>query len=424
MGMLKVISLFSGCGGMDLGFEGGFTVREESVNGNMHPSWLSNSEKNGWISLPKTRFSTIFANDILPFAEKTWTTNFHISDRSGKVFYKDSIVDLVKSAWSGKFQFPKADVVTGGFPCQDFSLAGKRQGFSSKKSHNGDFLSNIDDPSVENRGMLYYWMRNVVELVLPNIFVAENVKGLVSLGETKEIIQHDFRNVGPGYIVADARVLNAKNFGVPQNRERVIFIGFRKDKLSPEALRALSYDVIDPFFDPYPIITHADYFDISNCNLPLLSTVAARTYLLDLVEPEYSTDPSHQNYSKAKWYGAGLQGNREIDITKVSPTIRSEHHGNIEFRRLSVDHGGKNIIELSQGLPERRLSVRECARLQTFPDDFKFVIKTNNPEQNVSGSDAYRLIGNAVPPLLAYHLAQRLSYLWPLLFEEDDGDNH
>ena len=68
--------------------------------------------------------------------------------------------------------------------------------------------------------------------------------------------------------------------------------------------------------------------------------------------------------------------------------------------------------------------MRECARLQTFPDDFKFVIKTNNPEQNVSGSDAYRLIGNAVPPLLAYHLAQRLSYLWPLLFEEDDGDNH
>jgi DNA (cytosine-5)-methyltransferase 1 len=64
-------------------------------------------------------------------------------------------------------------------------------------------------------------------------------------------------------------------------------------------------------------------------------------------------------------------------------------------------------------LPERRLTVRECARIQTFPDDFKFII----PER-VSGSEAYKLVGNAVPPLLAYHLARRLKEVWPLYFGE------
>lgn len=419
---LKVLSLFSGCGGMDLGFEGGFKVRRESINEKIHPSWLPVSGEQDWIVLPRTKFLTIFANDILPFAEKTWIENFKKETRPEKVFYRDSIVDLVKSAWSGTFTFPRADIVTGGFPCQDFSLAGKRQGFSSKKSHNGTFLSTIDDPSVENRGMLYYWMRNVIELVLPKVFVAENVKGLVSLGDTKQIIQHDFRSVGPGYIVADARVLNAMNYGVPQSRERVIFIGFRKDALTKEALNAFEAEDNQQYFDPYPIITHADNLFI-NSKLPLKKIVPSRLYIENLPEPENSLEPSHQVYSKARWYGSNLQGNKEIDLEKASPTIRSEHHGNIEFRRLSLEHGGKNHEELSRGLKERRLSVRECARLQTFPDNFQFVIRSTQNDRNVSGSDAYRLIGNAVPPFLAYHIAQRLEYLWPLLFEEDENDN-
>jgi DNA (cytosine-5)-methyltransferase 1 len=106
-----------------------------------------------------------------------------------------------------------------------------------------------------------------------------------------------------------------------------------------------------------------------------------------------------------------MQGSSEISLEKPGPTIRAEHHGNIEYRRLSTEHGGKSTEELKQGLAERRLTVRECARLQTFPDQYSFVIP-----KKLSQSDGYKLIGNAVPPLLAYRLARRLEEVWDQLF--------
>ena len=109
--------------------------------------------------------------------------------------------------------------------------------------------------------------------------------------------------------------------------------------------------------------------------------------------------------------GRRLQGQSEVSLDRPGPTIRAEHHGNIEYRRLSKSHGGQSE-EIKKGLPERRLSVRECARIQTFPDNYEFV----RPGA-VSASDAYRLIGNAVPPLLAYRLAARLDAVWYEVFK-------
>jgi DNA (cytosine-5)-methyltransferase 1 len=131
-----------------------------------------------------------------------------------------------------------------------------------------------------------------------------------------------------------------------------------------------------------------------------------------LVEPELSKDLAQQAYSKAKHFTKKMQGGAEINLNKPGPTIRAEHHGNIEFRRLSEVNGGKNSTELVINMPQRRLTVRECARLQTFPDDYEFVV----PEK-ISASDGYRLIGNAVPPLLAYRLGQRLEEIWDELFK-------
>ena len=102
----------------------------------------------------------------------------------------------------------------------------------------------------------------------------------------------------------------------------------------------------------------------------------------------------------------------------VGPTIRSEHHGNIEFRRLSAEHGGKHADELLAGLPERRLSIRECARLQTFPDDYQFILPKTPEHASVNASDAYKIIGNAVPCVLAYNIAKNLESKWTLYFGE------
>jgi DNA (cytosine-5)-methyltransferase 1 len=134
-----------------------------------------------------------------------------------------------------------------------------------------------------------------------------------------------------------------------------------------------------------------------------------------LKEPDESTDAAQQAYSKAKYYGK-MQGSSEIDMDGVGPTIRSEHHGNIEYRRLSEEHGGKILSELNKGLQERRLSVRECARIQTFPDDYEFIF--NDGTNKVNSSDAYKVIGNAVPPLLGYSIGKRLESLWNDLFGE------
>jgi DNA (cytosine-5)-methyltransferase 1 len=415
----RVLSLFSGCGGMDLGFEGNFEVFKESVNLNINPDWV-NAETDTRISLKETIFDTIFANDILSYAKSSYIPFFcNERGKSKAIFHDESIVELVKKAREGKFNFPKnVDVVTGGFPCQDFSLSGKRNGFKSTKNHNGKEIT-FDNPTTENRGFLYFWMKEVIEFTKPKVFIAENVKGLASLGNVKEIIENDFRSIDKGYIVVPAKVLNAKHYGVPQNRERVIFIGLSKRFLKKEVLKKFENNNISKEINPYPEITHYEdngfFYEESN----MYPYVKLSSVLKDINEPNFEfKDLSQMKYSKAKYYGK-VQGNIEVKLNGVSPTIRSEHHGNIEFRRLSIENGGKILHELEQGLKERRLTVRECARIQTFPDNYNFVReKNNNEDYSLSASGAYKVIGNAVPPLMAYHIAKRLEKIWHNLFCE------
>lgn len=412
---LNVLSLFSGCGGMDLGFEGGFTVLKQSVNPKINAHWNVRKEDDRWVYLPQNRFHTVFANDIRPDAKRVWTKYFAKFGIPKTEYYVTSIVELVKLQKSNKKpMFPaNVDVVTGGFPCQDFSVAGKRKGFDSDKSHTGKARED-DVPSIESRGQLYMWMREVIGLVQPKLFIAENVKGLTNLRDTKEIIEKDFASVcDGGYLVVPARVLLAANYGVPQSRERVIFYGFKKSALTPAALAALSQEVIDAEYDPYPIATHSEQGDPANSILPF---VKLGDVFADLPEPKDAADMDQKKHSMAKYMGKHCQGQTEVNLNGIGPTIRSEHHGNIEYRRLSAEHGGKYQHELDAGLQERRLTIRECARIQTFPDDYKFVIPAEDGEKSVSASDAYKLIGNAVPPLLAYHIARRLEDNWTKYF--------
>ena len=398
----RVLSLFSGCGGMDLGLEGGFWVHQDCVNENIHQDWIVERQE-PWLKLPRTTFETVFANDITKAAHNAWIPYF---EKRGKkdVFHLGSIVDLVKQVEKREFQFPSnIDVVTGGFPCQDFSVSGKRKGFNSHKSHTGKLLDESEDSFRDNRGKLYYWMKRVIELTLPKVFIAENVKGLISLANVKDIIEDDFSAIGKdGYIVIP-KLLFAPDYGIPQTRERIIFIGLNKTYLKATAIAHLENN------DIFPRPTH---------EVKTYSTVGQ--VLSGLAEPKDELfDLSQKSYSKAKHYGK-TQGQIEVNLQGLSPTIRSEHHGNIEFRRLSLELGGKIVNELEAGLKMRRLTVRECARIQTFPDDFQFVRQQNKGDEkySLSATDGYKLIGNAVPPLLAYHMAKHLENQWDYLFED------
>ncbi|MGC6509361.1 MAG: DNA cytosine methyltransferase [Myxococcota bacterium] len=387
------ISLFTGCGGFDVGFEGGFMVHRASLNSNVYPEW-GPTDKKPWICLPKLPFRTILANDIAAAPKKCWE---HFFQGEPERYKKCSIVDLVTDWQENKIQCPKnIDVLSGGFPCKDFSLSGKRQGFSSKKSHLGQ-ISN-DEISETNRGVLYYWMAKAIGLTRPKVFVAENVSAMKSMDGVIERIQRDFESVGDGYAVF-WKELKAIHYGVPQTRSRIIFIGLNRLAVRASAIQ----DIQNGQFDLFPPHTHGQAPELN-------PVVPAITYLKYLKEPDESTKPSQQKYSKAKWLSNG-QGQTEVKRNSPGPTIRSEHHGNIEYRRLSKVHGGTHTRELNMGHPERRLTARECARLQTFPDNFPF------QEAGVSMNAAYKMIGNAVPPLLAYHIAYHLNCSWNTLFD-------
>lgn len=407
---LRVLSLFAGCGGMDLGMEGGFIANKKSFP--KDDARIERVLNDDWVLLRKTRFKTVLANDILPEAATAWTNYMSRFGYGPDVYDLNSVVELVKRWNAGDHKvFPRnIDVVTGGFPCQDFSLAGKRMGFDSQKDDLGRKRTG-DKPSEESRGKLYFWMKQVIDIVRPKLFIAENVKGLVNFGNVKDIIQGDFASAdGNGYIVLDPRVLHAADYGVPESRERVIFIGVRRDALKPEALKALESKRVPDKYCPYPKPTHA----YTTKDEYLLPPVFTCDVLKGLKEPEETVDESQRVYSKAKYLGKGKQGQIEIRMDGIGPTIRSEHHGNIEFRRLSHEHGGIHFEELYNGMKERRLTPRECAMIQTFPPDYAFVM--NGPEGKVSASGAYKIIGNAVPPVLAYNIATRVQEIWPKYF--------
>lgn len=410
----RVLSLFSGCGGMDLGMEGNFWIHQDFINEKIHPNWIVDRNQN-LVKLAKTSFETVFANDIEISAKNVWLSYF-----KKKVFHWESIVNLVEKYERCEFEFPKnIDIVTGGFPCQDFSVSGKRKGLNSHKNHDGNYLDENSEDNLKNRGMLYYWMKKVIEITQPKIFIAENVKGLNSLSTVKEKIESDFMSINNhGYLVF-SQLLYAPDYGIPQTRERLFFIGINKQYLSQKWLQ---FSNIKNVINPFPEITHFNPQNsiIHNDLLKPYSTV--RSALCGLLEPEEEKkDQAQMKYSQAKFYGK-TQGQIEVNLDGLSPTIRAEHHGNIEFRRLSLELGGRYQDELNSGKKMRRLTVRECARIQTFPDDYEFVRDnkihpTNSP---ISASKAYKLIGNAVPPLLSYHIAMKLESIWDNLFNDNN----
>ena len=298
--MHTVVSMFSGCGGMDLGFIGGFEVLGRRYR-----------------PLP---FKIVWANDINQAACRTYRRN--LGDiRCGDV-------------WESLDSLPKGvDVLIGGFPCQDVSVNGKNSA-SAAGARTG----------------LYRAMVEAIRRTRPKVFVAENVNGLFM--KPKRAVLEEILGAfySLGYWVT-YNMYEAADYGVPQTRKRVMFVG-----TSPDA---------KPFVPPAPERSEATW-------------ITAREAIGDL--ERFASPRPEINHVWSLAQASPEQGNRRMKADRPAYTIRAEHHGNIQFHYR---------------LP-RRISIREAARFQSFPDDFIF-------EGGLR--EAERQVGNAVPPVLAWHVA-------------------
>jgi DNA (cytosine-5)-methyltransferase 1 len=300
---IDVVSFFCGCGGLDLGFRGDFAYKGEKFK--------------------RTKFNILKAYDFNKDAIKTYRQN--IDENAEQLDLSEYDVE----------QIPKADVLIGGFPCQDFANCGPRRGLTSK------------------RGRLYLAMIKYAKRYRPKMMVGENVPGLENIqgGKVLQTILHDIDEAG--YKV-DVWKLFAPDYGVPQTRRRLIFAAVRKD-----------------------------VFEKHGMPTPPVATFSKETYrttkwaIGDLESVTDNSVPNQAQYSRAKLATGGTgQGDDVCHADSPSYTIRANSKGRVEFH-------------YSLG---RRLTVRECARIQTFPDDFVF------PHNNVCTNVLE--IGNAVPPVL------------------------
>lgn len=330
---IRVVSLFSGCGGMDFGIE--------SAGGHV-----------------------VYANDIIPDACKTLGRYFLNTD----IFQGD--IATVNA-------FPNADVVVGGYPCQSFSLGGNR------------------DPEKDERTSLYKQFLRVVDSVKPKYFLAENVSGLKGLNNGKFLNEQIEAYGKAGYAVF-YQLLNAKDFGVPQARKRLIIVGIRND-LNQE------------FIFPQP--THGKITKKNNNLLLPYASHGDAIKDLDLwPEGEFYERPHDPegNFSwyymsrnrKANWAGPAytvVANWRHITLHPSSPKMTLTWSNLADgFKQRWDFSDGYEHLEADASLPilekARRLSWRECARIQTFPKNFE-------PFGDVEKK--FTQIGNAVPPKLA-----------------------
>jgi len=329
----KLISLFSGCGGLDLGFE-------------------------------KAGFSRAWANDFDLDAQAVYSLNL------GKIDGRD-ILSI------GADEIPNGDILTAGFPCQPFSNAGNRKGVH------------------DSRGLLYKECLRVIECKMPKVIVFENVKGLLSTKyvdgrNLSEVIEADLSAIGGvGYEVA-RKLVNASDYGVPQNRERVFFVGVRKDL----GIR---------FEFPKPQ---------SKDNLALKYVLKVPKSLPNQVD--WALSPQAQEMIKYIPEGGSW---KNVPYERLAPRFQrirddiKKYRSPNFYRRFSRNEICGTITASAQ--PEncgiihptqnRRYTIREIARIQTFPDDFVFIDDTL---KNVTAM--YKVIGNAVPVMLAKNLASSI----------------
>lgn len=379
---MKVVSIFSGCGGLDLGFiQAGYEV--------------------------------IYAIDFFKDAVETYRLN--IGDH---IVYGD-IITIHSSQIPDDF-----DVLLGGFPCQGFSIA------NSKRS--------MED----TRNFLYLELLRILKYKKPPHFVFENVKGLLSMqkGRVLQMILSDIQELG--YKV-DYKVLRASNYGVPQNRDRVIIIGnnIGKENNFPKPLDQPTISVKESIGHLYDVRTRDDSFVLNGKTIHnhIASTNVSDKFWkrrdCDITQGQICDYLKHwkdksgitvkgidkhfgYRHTAGHWFRKDKSGSipnpkdwKELKVLlgfddKYDSFVTELVEKNIEFEQsLRISNWETPSDTITASGPEihpskqRRLSVRECAILQSFPDEFIFVGSLNS---------MYKQIGNAVPVKLAKCIAENL----------------
>lgn len=304
--MIKTVALFAGCGGLDLGFE-------------------------------NAGFNIIWANDNNKKVADTYRANHQNTELVIK-----SLVDIKSD------EIPDCDIIIGGAPCQSWSLAGAMKG------------------KEDSRGQLFYEYVRIIKDKKPLAFVAENVKGIISkahIDSFNEIVEM-FKECG--YIVS-YKLVNAKDYGVPQDRERVFIVGIR-DNLG------VNYEF------PKPSHGKGDYITLEDAIGDLKDNPG------EWMEGSFSPMFMSRN-RRRNWDEVGFTVQASGRQTQIHP-------GSPEMEKIDKD---KWIFKEDNNKKVRRMSVRECARIQTFPDSFEF---RGNPT-----NENYKMIGNAVPVKLSEAVA-------------------
>ena len=326
----KMVSLFSGCGGLDLGFE-------------------------------TAGYDIVWANDFDSDAQAVYRLN--IGEIDGR--------DILSV---GEEDIPDCDILTAGFPCQPFSNAGNRKGVH------------------DSRGMLYKECLRIIEKKMPKVIVFENVKGLLSTKyidgrKLVDVIVEDLSNMnGMGYNV-DYKLINASDYGVPQNRQRVLFIGIRKD---------LNIDFVFPKKMDKKGLTVGDILNIPD-DVPNQVDWPLSPQAMEMIEyiPEGGSwkDVPYEHLAPR--------------FRKIRDNMKKYHSPNF-YRRFARNEICGTMTASAQPencgivhpVENRRFTIREVARIQTFPDDFIFI---DDNMKNITAM--YKVIGNAVPVKMANAIA-------------------
>lgn len=343
----KIVSLFTGCGGFDLGFSGNFDFMGKHIE--------------------KLPTEIVFANDIDIDAVSVYKEN-------SKYWGHDTIEhnDVRNLNFDN---ISACDILLAGFPCQPFSNAGNRKGVN------------------DHRGTLYEDILRFVDNKQPKIVVLENVKGILSskmptgITVVKEIVSKLQKK---GYNVSEPKILKASNYGVPQNRERVIIIGVRNDlNIIPNVDEIINYKLD---------FNEEDLFVGNVLKIPSDTPN---------VKDVWDLSPQALNlvkYIKRSWKDVPYEA-LPLRMQKIRDNMKKYHSPNF-YRRFALNEIMGTVTASAQPencgivhpIENRRYSVREIARFQSFPDDYTF----NAPLiQN-----KYKVIGNAIPPILANAIAK------------------